>query len=118
MCMEEMWERLAAHQPIANERGYGPAWARMCEERTQDAAWAAAAAAWAAADSQAWAAAWAALAEDRLAEMQALTESDYSDPAAAVLVEREAICQLADDMLRGVDAIPLIEAIRERNKNV
>ena len=74
--------------------------------------------AWAEAWAEAWAAAWAALAEDRLAEMQALTESDYSDPAAAVLVEREAICQLADDMLRGVDAIPLIDAIRERNKNV
>ena len=38
--------------------------------------------------------------------------------AKAAAAEREAICELADDILRGVDAIPLIEAIRERNKNV
>lgn len=37
---------------------------------------------------------------------------------AAVRAERDAICQLADDMLRGVDAIPLIETIRARGKNV
>jgi hypothetical protein len=32
----------------------------------------------------------------------------------AMKAEREAICQVADDMLRGVDAIPLIETIRAR----
>lgn len=48
--------------------------------------------------------------------------SDLYAPALerfAVLVaaaEREAICQLADDMLRGVDALPLIEAIRARGQ--
>lgn len=38
MTLEEMWQRLAAHQPFADERGYGVAWARMCEERTPEAA--------------------------------------------------------------------------------
>ena len=53
MTIDDMWERLAAHQPFADARGYGPAWARMCRERTAAAseaarAWAARAAAWAA----------------------------------------------------------------------
>ena len=39
MNLEEMWARLAQHQPFADRRGYGPAWAAMCEERTQDSAW-------------------------------------------------------------------------------
>ncbi len=41
MTIDQMWERLAQHQPYADQRGYGEAWARMCEERTADAAWAA-----------------------------------------------------------------------------
>jgi hypothetical protein len=49
MKQDKMWERLAAHQPYADKRGYGPEWARMCAERTRAAAWAADAAAWAAA---------------------------------------------------------------------
>lgn len=63
MTLDEMWERLVQHQPYANQRGYGPEWARMCEERTQEsaaaAAWAAAGLAWAAAAAAdaAWAAA-------------------------------------------------------------
>jgi len=55
MNLEEMWQRLAQHQPYADRRGYGPEWARMCEDRTEaaarEAAWAAADAAWAAADA-------------------------------------------------------------------
>jgi len=42
MDIENMWERLAQYQPFADAKGYGEAWARMCEERTQDAALAAA----------------------------------------------------------------------------
>ena len=41
MNLEEMWQRLAQHQPYADQRGYGPAWAAMCEQRTEGAAWAA-----------------------------------------------------------------------------
>jgi len=41
MTLDEMWERLVQHQPYANQRGYGPEWARMCEERTQEAFYAA-----------------------------------------------------------------------------
>jgi len=39
---EKMWERLVQHQPYANQRGYGEAWAKMCAERTQEVADAAA----------------------------------------------------------------------------
>jgi hypothetical protein len=42
MSLDKMWNRLAQHQPYADERGYGPAWAVMCEQRTEAAAWAAA----------------------------------------------------------------------------
>jgi hypothetical protein len=42
MTLEKMWERLTQHQPYADARGYGAAWARMCEARTPDAAEAAA----------------------------------------------------------------------------
>lgn len=45
MSLEEMWRRLAQHQPYADERGYGPEWARMCEQRSEEAALAAARAA-------------------------------------------------------------------------
>ena len=40
MTLDEMWERLVQHQPYADQKGYGPEWARMCEERTPEAAWA------------------------------------------------------------------------------
>jgi hypothetical protein len=55
--IEQMWEKFAEHQPFADELGYGEAWRRMCDERTEDAAWAAAdAAGWAAVRAAAWAA--------------------------------------------------------------
>ena len=77
MSLDQMWDRLAQHQPFADERGYGKAWARMCEERTEAAvlavsaeaalardlarlmadswrAWAAAADSWAAAKVVGW----------------------------------------------------------------
>ena len=59
MNLDKMWERLAQHQPYADERGYGPAWAVMCAERTEEAAWAVA---WAAREAAASEAAWAAAA--------------------------------------------------------
>jgi hypothetical protein len=46
MTLDEMWERLEQHQPFAGRRGYGEAWAKMCRERTQDTAAAAAKVAW------------------------------------------------------------------------
>ena len=54
MNLEEMWQRLAQHQPYADQRGYGPAWAAMCEQRTEGAAWAAAEAARAAETAVYW----------------------------------------------------------------
>lgn len=35
MSLDHMWKRLAAHQPFADQRGYGPAWAVMCAEEQQ-----------------------------------------------------------------------------------
>lgn len=32
--LNKMWEALATHQPIADKKGYGKEWARMCAERT------------------------------------------------------------------------------------
>ena len=46
MTLEDMWQRLERHQPFADRRGYGEAWAKMCRERTQDTAAAAAKVAW------------------------------------------------------------------------
>lgn len=50
MSLEEMWSMLAAHQPFADRRGYGAAWAAMCAEKTEAAA---EAAAWAAEEAKA-----------------------------------------------------------------
>jgi hypothetical protein len=45
MTLDEMWARLAQHQPYADKHGYGPAWATMCKKQTAKAAFAACAAA-------------------------------------------------------------------------
>lgn len=45
MTQDEMWTRLEAHQPYADERGYGSEWQAMCKKRTAKAALAAEAAA-------------------------------------------------------------------------
>jgi len=39
--LAEMWRELAEYQPMADRNGHGEPWRRMCEERTEDAAWAA-----------------------------------------------------------------------------
>jgi len=53
--LDEMWQRLEAHQPYADKYGYGPAWMIMCKTRKPQAAWDAACAAgdaaWAAWDA-------------------------------------------------------------------
>ena len=43
--LNKMWQELERYQPYADRRGFGEAWLRMTTERTQDAAWAALAAA-------------------------------------------------------------------------
>jgi hypothetical protein len=43
--LNEMWAALAAYQPQADAAGHGKSWARMCGEKTVDAACAATAAA-------------------------------------------------------------------------
>jgi len=44
--IEKMWTALEAHQPTADKKGYGKEWARMCSERTVEAAALAANAVW------------------------------------------------------------------------
>jgi len=84
--LNEMWERLAEHQPYADRRGYGDAWKTMCEQRTEEAAEAARAAAFLVASSPieaaggAWAAG-AAAAEAKAAV--AAWEIDTDDEAKA-----------------------------------
>lgn len=58
--LNKMWSALASHQPLADKKGYGKAWAKMCNDRTDAVAWDAAIAAWA--DADAAAAAYAAFA--------------------------------------------------------
>jgi hypothetical protein len=36
--LAEMWRELAEYQPIADLDGHGESWAKMCRERTEDAA--------------------------------------------------------------------------------
>jgi hypothetical protein len=38
MTIDEMWDRLAAHQPYADQRGYGKEWQALCKYRTQQSA--------------------------------------------------------------------------------
>jgi len=71
--LDEMWQALEAHQPKPE---YAEAWATMCQERTEEAAWAAyhaapiesaaraaamaaARASWAAAEAASWVGAYA-----------------------------------------------------------
>ena len=46
MTIDQMWEKFTQHQPEADRLGYGEAWRRMCEERTEEALEAARSAAW------------------------------------------------------------------------
>ena len=39
--LAEMWRELEEYQPLADRDGHGESWAKMCEERTDEAAWAA-----------------------------------------------------------------------------
>lgn len=82
MNLEEMWKRLAQHQPFADRRGYGPEWATMCAERTEEAAWAAKSAAKSASEADeaasvsASAAAWALMLVSEEAKAEAAREAD------------------------------------------
>ena len=51
--LDEMWAALATYQPQADAEGHGKTWATMCQEKTSDAAYAAAYAAMSADDVEA-----------------------------------------------------------------
>lgn len=66
--LNEMWQELEEHQPVADRLGYGQEWKHMCVERTVDACRTAARAAYdaryaaaRAARASAWDAAWDAI---------------------------------------------------------
>lgn len=82
--LTQMWEALASHQPVANEKGYGKAWAKMCKKRTVEAANAADAAAAEAADLRASCA--AAYAADAVAYADAV-EATYAALAGVDAIE-------------------------------
>ena len=89
MTIDLMWEKFEAHQPEADRLGYGEAWRRMCEERTEEAAraaaarscersWAAVADAWAASAAAFWAAkalSWTAFWAERSPESAAASKA-------------------------------------------
>jgi hypothetical protein len=91
-----MWERLAQHQSYADKRGYGPEWARMCEERTPEAADAAQrAAANAAEERAAAAAAWAMHSADAANSAAAADAADVAWAAAMWAADAEEAADAA-----------------------
>jgi hypothetical protein len=86
MTLDEMWARLAQHQPYADANGYGPAWATMCKKQTAKAAKAACAAADAVDAVDAANAAWGAA--DAVDDAAAAIR--YIENADAMLKAREA----------------------------
>ena len=98
--LDEMWVRLAQHQPYADQRGYGPEWARMCEQRTEETAWAAARAADGAADAARARLAWA-----RAADIAARE-------AAAAAREAAAAAWAAADAVAAWSWVEADEAVR------
>jgi len=86
--LAEMWRELSEYQPQADADGHGKSWRTMCEERTQEAACAAAeqayateahgeAAAWAAVDA---AAAWGELAAAAVASIASIRRAKGVKP--------------------------------------
>jgi len=103
--IEQMWQKFEAHQPKADELGYGEAWRKMCEERTKTTAFLAATAAFASAGAARVVAAWAADAAD------AGAWADAAGRAAAAAAETARVVSLAADAAAGtVDAEDAAEA--------
>jgi hypothetical protein len=80
--LAEMWRELSEYQPQADRDGHGESWARMCRERTERAA---------------YAAAWARGASP--------TPSEWSWASRAAQVAAEAAVEAAIFAQRAIDAI-------------
>jgi hypothetical protein len=76
-----MWEALSRYQPYADADGHGETWRKMCEERTEEVAWAAAVALVVAVLAAAWAAA-------RAAEAAEAADVKYWSDCAIERIER------------------------------
>ena len=90
VAIEEMWIRLTAHQPFASQWGYGEAWAKMCTERTPEAAKDAEAAIWSELKAArcTGVATWAALAASAA---EAMVRLETSSPEMALIEASRAI---------------------------
>ena len=90
--LAEMWRELEAYQEQANRDGHGESWARMCQERTQVAAFTAYAYAPSDADEAALAAARAINADDTesRAARESLANLEAWNAIAAIRKAREA----------------------------
>jgi hypothetical protein len=78
--LAEMWAALEEYQPFADRDGHGESWARMCSERTEEAA---SAASWAASESAEAASAARAAAELAESAASESVESAASESAAS-----------------------------------
>jgi hypothetical protein len=113
MTLDEMWERLAQHQPFADARGFGSEWARMLEERTQDTVWEAAYAA-----EQAAEVAWVPVSEAVWANFPEAPEDDAAlDAARAATYLAEEMVEMAGTAwaaLRAAEGKNMTEKMWER----
>jgi hypothetical protein len=110
MTLDEMWQRLAQHQPFADANGFGSEWAKMCAERTQDTVWEAAYAA-----EQAAEVAWVPVSEAVWSSFPEAPEDDAAYAAA------RAATYLAEEMVemaeRAWAAIYWIEKAEGKNND-
>ena len=102
--LEEMWAALAAYQPQADAAGHGPSWARMCKEKTVEAAYCAAAAA-VNADADATAA---------VADAAAVAATYAADAAAAKKWAQRAIDRITRVLVKPA---PPAAPVRKRPQN-
>jgi len=99
LTVNEMWNHLAQHQPIADRRGYGDAWKTMCKERTVKAGRAAADAAMVAAN-----AAYSAKAG------KVAAEASWANRAATFAADATVKAAMTDyDAQRAIDAITVVK---------
>jgi hypothetical protein len=102
--LDDMWEALEAHQHIADHKGYGEAWARMCSERTAAAAYDAydaAANAAAAYDAYAYAAYDAAAAYDAYADADAYADRCYKSAIAHITEANDGLAYVRSLLTEG-----------------
>ena len=98
--MNWMWGTVLPQlQTVADEKGFGDEWRRMCDERTTNAADAASAAAYAAADAA--------------SDAYAAASDAYAASAAADVAAHVAACYSEDDFWQTINPIGVLERMIE-----